>query len=295
MDRRSFFKLIGAGVAGAAGTSLIAPGKTLAGAAKANGTEFFGVLVDTTRCIGCRRCEKGCADANNLWMPDIEDKAVFEGVRKTDSKQWTVVNRFQTNKGEVFVKKQCMHCNLPGCAAACLVRAMKKTETGPVTWDSNCLGCRYCLVSCPFDIPKFDHHEAFPELQKCSFCAERLKEGKLPGCVEACPAGALVFGSRRDVLAEANRRIFQNPGKYNPHIYGEQEAGGTSWLYLSAVPFEQIGFRADIGTTAYPKYTTGFLYAVPFILLLWPTAMLGMNRVTKKEDKPETPADKEQS
>ena len=122
----------------------------------------------------------------------------------------------------------------------------------------------------------------------------RSEEGKLPGCVEACPAGALVFGTRREVIAEANRRIYQNPGKYNTHIYGEQEAGGTSWVYISAVPFEQIGFRTDIGNTAYPEYTTGFLYAVPFILLLWPTAMLGMNRVAKKEDKPETPVDKKE-
>ena len=191
MNRRSFLKVLGAGVAGAAGKTLIAPGKALANGVEANGKEFFGVLVDTTRCIGCRRCEKGCAEANDLWMPDISDKSVFEKERPTSHKQWTVVNRYETEKGVSFAKKQSMHCNQPGCATACLVNAMKKTRTGPVTWDTNCLGCRYCLVSCPFDIPKFDHHNPAPELQKCTFCAKRLKEGKLPGCVEACPTEAL--------------------------------------------------------------------------------------------------------
>ena len=283
MNRRSFLKVLGASVAGAAGKTLIAPGKALAEGVEANGTEFFGVLVDTTRCIGCRRCEKGCAETNDLWMPDISDKSVFEKERPTSHKQWTVVNRYETEKGVSFVKRQCMHCNQPGCASACLVKAMKKTRTGPVTWDRNCLGCRYCLVSCPFDIPKFDHHSAAPDLEKCSFCADRLKEGKLPGCVEACPTEALSFGTRRNILAEANRRIYQNPGTYVHHIFGEQEVGGAGWLYLSAVPFKQIGFRTDLGTTAYPEFTTGFLYAVPFVLLLWPTLLLGINRATKQE------------
>jgi Fe-S-cluster-containing dehydrogenase component len=294
MDRRSFLKVLGSGIAGVAGNSLIAPGKALAEKAQTEGAEFFGVLVDTTRCIGCRRCEKGCAEVNDKPIPDIEDKSVFEKRRDMSATQWTVVNQFETERGTIYTKRKCMHCNQAACASACLVKAMKKTEPGPVTWDPNCLGCRYCLVSCPFDVPKFDHHEAIPSLEKCSFCAQRLKEGKLPGCVEACPVDAIVFGSRRDVIAEANRRIYQNTDKYYPYIYGEHEAGGTSWLYLSAVPFDQIGFRSDIGTSAYPEYTTGFLYAVPFILLLWPTVMLGMSRATKNQEKP--PADdKEQS
>lgn len=285
MDRRRFLKILGTGMASAAGKSLIAPGSTLAEKAQAEGVEFFGVLVDTTRCIGCRRCEKGCAEVNSKPVPDISDKTAFEKRRDMSVTQWTVVNRFETEKGTVFVKRQCMHCNQPACASACLVKAMKKTKTGPVTWDTNCLGCRYCMVSCPFDVPKFEHHAAIPTLEKCSFCTQRLKEGEVPGCVAACPAEALIFGSRRDVVAEAERRIAQHPDKYYPHIYGEHEAGGSSWMYLSAVPFEQIGFRSDIGTKPYPEYTTGFLYAVPFILLLWPTAMLGMSRATKKPGK----------
>ncbi len=284
MNRRSFLKALGTGIAGVAGNSLIRPGKALAEKVQADGIEFFGVLVDTNRCIGCRRCEKGCAEANNLWVPDISDASVFDTVRKTSEKQWTVVNRFETNKGAVFVKKQCMHCDLPGCASACLVKAMEKTETGPVVWNTNCIGCRYCLVSCPFDIPKFAHHEAFPNLQKCIFCAERLKEGKLPGCVEACPSEALIFGAKKDILQEANRRIYQDPGKYVPHVFGQQEAGGTGWLYLSAVPFDQIGFRTDLGTTPYPEYTKAWLYSVPIILLALPPLMLGISQATKKRD-----------
>jgi len=287
MERRTFLKLIGTGMAGAAGKTLIAPGKARAEGNAADGKEFFGVLVDTTRCIGCRRCEKACAEVNNLPIPaNISDKSVFEKPRTTSETQWTVVNRYATDKGIVFVKGQCMHCNQPACASACLVKAMKKTKTGPVTWDTNCLGCRYCMVSCPFDIPKFEHQEAIPKLQKCSFCAPRLKEGKFPGCVEVCPREALLFGARREIIQEANRRIYKNPDNYVPYIFGEREVGGTEWVYISSVPFEQIGFRNDLGITPYPEYTKGFLYAVPFILLLWPTILLGISRATKKDEKP---------
>lgn len=286
MNRRTFLKMVGAGLTTAAGGTLLTPRKVAAQGTEVETKEFFGVLVDTTRCIGCRRCEKACAEVNNLPIPDIADTEVFKKERKTSETQWTVVSRYETEKGVVFVKRQCMHCNQPACATACLVKAMKKTEEGPVTWDTNCLGCRYCMVSCPFDIPKFEHHEAVPKLQKCSFCAQRLKEGKFPGCVEACPREALLFGTRRDVIAEANRRIYQHPDTYVPYLFGEHEAGGTSWVYISAVPFDQIGFRSDLGTTPYPEYTKGFLYAVPFILLLWPTVLLGISRATKKEEKP---------
>jgi Fe-S-cluster-containing dehydrogenase component len=284
IDRRTFLKGMGTGIAGVTSGCLLLPGKLKAGEVAAT-NEFMGVLVDTTRCVGCRSCELACAEAHNLPIPDIDDASVFEKIRPTSERQWEVVNSFKTQKGEIFAKKQCMHCNQPACVAACPVKAMEKREEGPVTWDTNCMGCRYCMVSCPFDIPKFEHHSATPKLQKCNLCWERLKKGEKPACVEACPAEALTFGARRDLIEEANRRIYKNPGEYISHIYGEHEAGGTGYLYLSSVPFEQIGFRTDLGTTAYPEYTKGFLYSVPVILLLWPAFLSGVSAITKRKDK----------
>jgi Fe-S-cluster-containing dehydrogenase component len=283
IDRRSFLKILGGGVAGAAFGNVLTP-RTVRATAGAHPTEFMSVLVDTTRCVGCRSCEAACAEAHHLPIPDISDESVFEKKRDTTVSQWTVVNRFETEKGQVFVKKQCMHCNQPGCVSACLVKAMKKRKEGPVTWDTNCMGCRYCMASCPFDMPKFEYHSATPRIMKCTLCWERLEEGKKPACVENCPEEALTFGTRRELIEEANKRIYQNSGKYYPHIYGEHEVGGTGYLYLSKVPFEQIGFRTDLGTIAYPEFSKGFLYSVPIVLLLWPAFLIGANTLTKREE-----------
>ena len=228
--------------------------------------EFVGVLVDTTRCIGCRACEVACSQANGMYVPDVENDGALEQERTTSEKQWTVVNRYETEKGEVFVKKQCLHCWQPACAAACLTNAMYKTKDGPVIWRSGkCMGCRYCMVSCPYNIPKFEYNEWNPDIQKCTMCYGRLQEGKRPACVEACPTDALMFGQKRELMEIARVRIYNHPSQYVRHIYGEHEVGGTGWLYLSSVPFDQLGFRTDLGTTPYPEYTREFLYSVPTI------------------------------
>jgi len=205
------------------------------------------------------------------------------------------VNRYETERGLVHVKRQCMHCDQPGCGAACLVNAMLKTREGPVIWrESKCMGCRYCMISCPFDVPKFEYNKPIPKIQKCNFCADRLGEGLLPACVVACPVQALTFGEKREILAAARARISAYPDRYVQHIYGEREAGGTGWLYLSSVPFEQIGFRTDLSTTAYPRFTTGFLYSVPVIFVLWPTFLLGLNHISRRNaEKSSTKAEKE--
>lgn len=276
MDRRECLKTICV----AAGSTLV--GRNLVAQeveSGAAGSEPMAVLVDTTRCIGCRMCEWACAKANGL--PEPEPKVDLDRPRETTPTQWSVVNRHQTDKGPVTVKRQCMHCLQPACASACLTRAMHKTADGAVAWDSSkCMGCRFCMISCPFDIPKFEYDSANPKIQKCTMCWERLREGERPACVENCPAGALEFGPRSQMLEIARQRIYQNPGKYVSHIYGEHEAGGTCFLYLAAVPFEQLGFPADVGTTAYPVYTREFLYAVPLVLTLLPPLLLAINRAT---------------
>jgi Fe-S-cluster-containing dehydrogenase component len=283
MDRRDLLKTMGA----AAGTVLASSGLKAQEPEAAPTVEPVGILVDTTKCIGCRTCEWACADAHKDAGVEYEENADFSVTRLTSEKRWTAVNRYETEKGTFYAKKQCMHCLSPACASACLTRAMHKNQDppGPVVWTADrCMGCRYCMISCPFDMPKFQYHKAVPRVEKCVMCAERLAEGKKPACVENCPAGALTFGARKDLLEEARKRIYAEPDRYVHQIYGEHEAGGTSWLYLSAVPFEQLGFKSDVGETPYPTYTREFLYSVPFVEILVPTFMLALNAATKREE-----------
>ena len=277
MDRRSFLK-----------TSLVVGGSALtcnkAGAQeKPDPEEFVGILVDTTRCIGCRACEVACGEEHGMHVPDVINDGALEEVRKTTDKQLTVVNRFDTDKGEVFVKRQCMHCYQAACAIACPTEAMKQTEEGPVYWRAiKCIGCRYCMISCPFDFVKFEYNDWNPRIVKCTLCFERVQEGQKPACVEACPTDALIFGTRVKNLKIARHRIYSHPDDYVHHIYGENEVGGTGYIYLAAVPFEQLGFPTDVGDVPYPEYTKQFLYSVPMILFGAPAFLLGLNALTEK-------------
>jgi Fe-S-cluster-containing dehydrogenase component len=277
MDRRSFLKTSGVACA------------TLAGARKAgaqdnaNPEEFVGVLVDTTRCIGCRGCEVACALAHGLPVPDVANDGALESTRTTSTTQLTVVNRHETDAGEVYVKRQCMHCWQPACAAACLTNAMAKTESGPVTWDGDkCMGCRYCMVSCPFDVPKAEYEDWNPKIQKCDLCWDRLQAGQRPACVEACPRDALMFGTKRELMEIARVRIYHHPEDYQHQIYGEFEAGGLGWLYLAAAPFDQLGFPTNLGTTPYPEYTRDFLYSVPLIFFGMPAFLYGLSLLSDR-------------
>lgn len=278
INRRGFFKVLGA-----TGLTMAVGKQTIATPKQKNDVEFYGVLYDSTRCVGCQECEFNCAKAHNL--PEPKDSPEFGVIRKTDETRRTVINLFNTTKGEVYTKTQCMHCNQPACDAACLTEAMYKTKEGPVIWRGNkCMGCRYCMVSCPFDIPKFEYNSPNPKIEKCDMCFERLQEGKLPACVEGCPAEALMFGTRRELIKEARRRIHDNPDLYYDHIYGEHEAGGTGWLYLSPVPFEELNFNTSLQKSSYPELSKGFLYSVPTIFVLWPALLLGISEATKNNN-----------
>jgi Fe-S-cluster-containing dehydrogenase component len=274
INRRSFFKALGI-----TGATFVLGKEAPAKPVNEEVTEFKAILYDSTKCIGCQTCEFSCAEAHNLPVP--EDFPEMGVVRKTNETRRTVVNAYETSLGEVYVKRQCMHCNQPACGAACLTQAMHKTKEGPVIWrEDKCMGCRYCMISCPFDVPKFEYNSPNPKITKCNMCFERQEEGKLPACVENCPGEALLFGTRRELIAEAQRRISENPDVYYDHIYGETEAGGTSFLYLSPVPFEEIGFNTNVQNTSYPALTKGFLYSVPAVFVLVPSLLLGLNKAT---------------
>jgi Fe-S-cluster-containing dehydrogenase component len=137
-----------------------------------------------------------------------------------------------------------MHCVDPACVNACMMGALAKREYGIVSWENNkCIGCRYCQVACPFGVPKFQWSKTSPRIIKCELCRERLAENKLPACVEVCPRKAVIFGKRDELLREAHRRLDEKPDFYVPKVYGETELGGTQVLYLSHIPFEDLGFE----------------------------------------------------
>ena len=283
VDRRNFLKALGlTGVA-------LGTGKPLGATAEPveEGNEFSGILFDSTWCAGCQGCEIACAESHGFEPPALEDVPEVGLKRMANEKRRTVVNAHDTSAGEFYVKTQCMQCAQPACVSACLTKAMHKQKEGAVIWrEEKCMGCRYCMISCPFDAPKFEYHSTNPKIQKCDMCYDRVNEGLLPACVENCPAEAVKFGSRRELIAEACKRITDYPGMYHKAIYGEHEAGGTGWIYLSAVPFEELGFNTRIQKKSYPELTKGFLYSVPSVFVLAPAVLLGIHSATKNNLKP---------
>jgi Fe-S-cluster-containing dehydrogenase component len=281
IDRRGFLKV--AAAAGALVTGSKKPAHAWESRAPA---DPYGCLVDLTRCIGCRKCEQACNTVSRLPAPEtsFEDPTVLDIKRRPDAEAYTVVNRYTSGKlddrGQLvptFVKIQCMHCQDPACASACIVGALSKKENGSVHYDvTKCIGCRYCMVACPFEIPAYEYDDPVtPRVMKCTFCYERVEEeNRLPGCVEICPVEALTFGRRSTLIEMARKRIADNPAKYIDHIYGEKEAGGTSWMYLSGVPFEKLGF-VDVPDTPMPKLAESIQHSL-FSYLWSPIVLFGM-------------------
>ena len=284
VNRRNLLK-----IAGAAGAATIA-GRALSSANPRGASRgAIGVLVDTTRCVGCRACEAACSEANRLAAPEKPgDDTVFASRRRTSPTSFTVVNKSTAKSPsgeERWAKTQCMHCVTPACASGCVVKALEKTASGPVIYhEDRCLGCRYCMIACPFGVPKYEYTKAAPLVRKCTFCAARQEKGLPPACTDACPSGALTFGKRADLLEEAKTRIYQNPTKYVHEIYGEDEAGGTSWIYISDVPFASFTLPQDVVKKSYPEMADGALSAVPFVVTLWPPLLMGLYTFSKRRD-----------
>jgi Fe-S-cluster-containing dehydrogenase component len=231
----------------------------------------YGVLVDTTRCVGCRNCEKAC-NAINEDLPRkpaewFKDESVFETRRRMDHSAFTVVNRYESTTGTdkpVHAKFQCMHCLYPACVSACIVGAFTRDSSGAVIYDAwKCIGCRYCMAACPFQVPAYEFSNVLtPQVRKCTFCFEqRLAKGEVPACVASCPMEVMTFGKRTDLILQAKETMRRNPDRYVPHIYGEHEVGGTAWLYLSGVPFEEIDFPR-LGYHPAPGYTEPIQHAI---------------------------------
>lgn len=280
IKRRDFLKLTGAASATLVGGNALAAGHEKSPEAF---NEAYGVLVDTTYCIGCRKCEWACNQSNKLPTQDIkafDDKSVFSNHRRPTDVAFTMVNTYPDEsvaEKHRYMKVQCMHCNDPACASACIVGAFRKNEKGPVTYDAwKCMGCRYCMVACPFQVPAYEYNNALaPQVRKCQFCKERiLEEGKKPACVEICPNEALTFGTRLDLLELAHGRIRQMPKRYFDHVYGEHEVGGTSWMYLTSIDFVKTELP-KLDERPIPERTEGIQHGV-FKAFVPPIALYGL-------------------
>jgi formate dehydrogenase iron-sulfur subunit len=294
VSRRGFLRVAGA-IGGAAALSTL-PG---IGSVKA-ANEFpgcpdsYGVLTDVTKCMGCRLCENACAQQNDLPKPST-DPAIFDSPRRTCAEAYTVVSCYGDRAANQasYRKIQCLHCKEPACVSACLVGALKKLPEGPVVYNEDvCMGCRYCMIACPYNSLSFSFDDPLtPAITKCTMCADEICGGGSPACASACPFGALTFGKRDALLEMARQRIRENPDQYVDHIYGETEAGGTNWLYLSAVPFDQLGLPTQLGSKPFVELTKGFLVAVPLLYVMVPPALAGISALTRRRNEP--PADEE--
>jgi Fe-S-cluster-containing dehydrogenase component len=241
ITRRSALQVIAA-----AGAAAAVPATAEARVARVAKPDDAAMLFDATRCIGCRACVTRCREANHT-APDVVmvDGVPYDAPLDLNGSTLTIVKRWEDGARAGFFKAQCMHCADPACVSVCMMAALHKSERGVVAYDvSRCVGCRYCQVACPFNVPRFQWSSATPRIVKCEMCRHRFAEGKGPACAEVCPRGAIVAGSRAELLAEAKRRIAEQPESYHPAVFGEREAGGTGLLVLSPVPFDRIGLPA---------------------------------------------------
>lgn len=295
LNRRDFIRTAGlAGVGAAFATCQARAGESPQLAESLD--EMMGVLVDMPNCIGCRKCEYACQESAGFDVAPLEtfeDKSVFERDRRPTPQSYTVVNRYGDPTSEskaAYVKVNCLHCLDPACVSACLVRALTKEPSGPVVYDAaKCMGCRYCMVACPFQIPAYEYDNATtPQVRKCTMCFGQLHEsGGVPACVKICPQDCLIYGKRKDLLRLAHDRIRAHPDLYVDRVYGEHEAGGTSWLYLSSIPYEKLGF-VEPGLTAPPRLTEMIQHGI-FKHWIPPLALYGLLGIIMRLFRPESP------
>jgi formate dehydrogenase iron-sulfur subunit len=241
--------------------------------------------------MGCRSCQVACKAWNDNPGELTQCLGCYDNPPDFSAKTWSLIQfdevEFFGKLNWVFSKRQCMHCEHPACVSACPVQALHKLDEGPVVYEADrCIGCRYCMVACPFHVPRIDFYELLPPIKKCTFCVDRVSEGLEPACVKACPTDALTFGGRDELVTEAKRRIAARPNKYIDHIYGEKEAGGTSWMYISPVPFDTLRNFPALSEHPVPEISENVaIYGTPTALIAVAGALAGVYFATKGRNK----------
>ena len=257
-------------------------------------------LIDLTKCTGCRACQVACKQWNQL---PAEHTEFFSGEgyqnppAMTEYTYTRIKFRDYQKNGQhefAFYKEMCMHCNEPACASVCPVGAFEKTKEGPVYYkDNRCIGCRFCMIACPFGVPKYEWSKAFPLVKKCTGCLERLREGLHPACATTCPT-AITYGPRDEMVALGKQRLLKNPERYVQKAYGYTEAGGTSVIYLTALPFDELGFK-QVTKRALPEYTWEALRLVPGIFLTVGGGLSGLAWITHRRERLREELEKERA
>lgn len=245
-----------------------------------------GVLVDIPKCIGCGSCIVAC----KLWNKrefDEYNPAFAEKPIMTDD-NWTTVDirRVEKDGQEVlrFTKMQCMHCIEPACKVVCFSKSFEVTPEGAVIYIPKlCVGCRYCMLACPFDIPCYEWDKVLPSVTKCQMCYSRMSEGDAPACIAVCPTQVMTYGNRDDLLIKA-RSIIDKNSSYIDYIYGEKEVGGTNWLYISDVPFDKLGFPTNLTTNPLPHYLHEFHEWMPRMFIGGGAILAGLSFYTKRRN-----------
>ncbi len=240
-----------------------------------------GMLIDTTKCIGCKSCQLACKKAKGL--PTDDDPKALGPTALT----FVDFRNVSTGAGKTVmkpVKRQCMHCNNPGCVSACTVGALQKTPNGPVVYDANkCIGCRYCMYACPFGVPTFEWDKQLSLIKKCDACAQLTADGEMPACAKACPTGALQYGKRDELLTIAKQRIDDPKGNYVKYVYGEKEVGGTSMLYLSSLPFDVMGFPS-LPEEPPAEVSQLIMHSTPIVAAVVASVLTGAYLVTRSRE-----------
>ncbi len=313
MKRRGFLKAAAGGAAALCSASAAQARPNLQPAENA-----VGMLFDSTLCIGCKACVASCKEVNNM-PPVIEgDRTTWDSARDLSGDTLNVIKVYKNGTAEVkdaevngfcFEKHSCMHCVDPGCVSVCPVTAMRRNPlTGIVTHHPDvCIGCRNCMVGCPYNVPQFEYDKTFGQIQKCQMCnqagVERIDKGQMTACAEVCPTGATLFGPRKVLLEEAKRRMTLKPGEiynyprgdvskpysyhekavptYQPHIWGEKEAGGTNVMHLSAVPFDKLGMP-PLGERSASSIAEGVQHSLYNYLALPAIALAGLTYVVRR-------------
>jgi len=313
MKRRDFLKRTAGGAA-----SICTVGAVEARPNLQPTPEAVGMLFDSTLCVGCKACVAKCKEVNDK-PPVIEgDKLAWDSARDLSPETLNVIKVYKNGTAETkdqvidgycFEKRSCMHCVDPGCVSVCPVTAMRHDKkTGIVTYHADaCIGCRNCMVGCPYNVPQFEYDNPFGQIQKCQMCNQegvsRIDKGLMTGCAEACPTGATLFGSREALLKEAKKRMNLKAGEtynyprgdiskpdsyheksiptYQQHIWGEKEAGGTNVMHISAVPFDELGMpplkeRSSVSIAEGVQHTLYNYMALPAI------ALAGLSFVVKR-------------
>jgi len=338
MNRRNFLKTAGGTVAALGTVSLVPETQALQREAKDLPLQAVGMLYDSTLCIGCKACVFACKDANQMPIEinapqRLWNRGEWDSPLDISGKTLNVIKIYregeaqhkdQEKNGFAFMKRHCLHCLDPSCVSVCPVSAMRKNpQTGIVTHDPDaCIGCRYCVVSCPFSVPQFQYDTPFPRIQKCQLCTHLQAEGKIPACCDVCPTGASLFGEVKDLREEAKRRLAAKSGEdytfphgklgekrpaheaplptYQPYFYGAKELGGTQVIYLSGVPFEKLGLPVNVPDRSYASESEGIQHTLykgllaPILLLTGLSYFAYRNQHDESDASKTPPADNQQ-